>query len=302
MNEGTKGELLVFVGVCTLDTIALVRSFPEPDSRAVAEDFVTAGGGPAATAAVAAARAGAQTAFIGTVGDDDEGGRILAGLDSEGVDTSAVVREPGRGSGASVVIVGPHATRAIVTRPVPELVVERPAASRLIEHAAWVHLDHLGWPALPAIRQLGDSFRVSVDAGNPIPGFSPAGVDLYGPTLARLAAPGPSPRGRAEAEALLRQARELGAGAVVATDGERGSWTLDHGGRFLHVPADGQPVYSTLGAGDVFHGALLAGVASGLDLAEAARFASETAAASCAGLDGRSRIPRRLPTREGAAS
>lgn len=299
MNNGNHRGLLVFMGVCTLDTIARVGCFPEPDSRTVAEDFLTAGGGPAATAAVAAARAGAQTAFIGTVGDDDDGDRILAGLESEGVDISAVTRKQGRLSGASIVVVGPHATRAIVTRPVPDLVIDRSKASPLMERAAWVHADHLGWPAFQAVRQLGGSFRVSVDAGNPIPQFSPAGVDLYGPTLASLAETAP-PSGRAEAEVLLRRARQAGAGAIVATDGERGSWILDHDGRFLHVPAAQHDVCSTLGAGDVFHGALLAGVASGLDLFDSVHYASQTAAVSCAGLDGRSQIPRRHLPRGGA--
>ena len=49
---------------------------------------------------------------------------------------------------------------------------------------------------------------------------------------------------------------------------------------------------STLGAGDVFHGALVAAVVRGLPLAEQLAFANVTAALSCRGLDGRSRIPR----------
>jgi sugar/nucleoside kinase (ribokinase family) len=50
-------------------------------------------------------------------------------------------------------------------------------------------------------------------------------------------------------------------------------------------------VASTLGAGDVFHGALLASLADERSLAEALRRANATAALSCRGLDGRSGIP-----------
>jgi sulfofructose kinase len=55
------------------------------------------------------------------------------------------------------------------------------------------------------------------------------------------------------------------------------------------APVD-DPV-STLGAGDVFHGALLAAFVRGLALAEALAFANECAALSCRALDGRSAIP-----------
>lgn len=296
MNQNATG-LLVFVGACTLDTIARVAAFPEPESRTVAEDFAVAGGGPAATAAVAAARAGAATAFIGTVGDDPEGERILAGLDAEGIDVSAVTREEARPSGASIILVSPHGARAIVTRPVPELVIDPSTALPLLARASWVHTDHLGWAALRALPHPAHGYRTSVDGGNPIPGFNPDGVDLYAPTLSQLGGGAPA-RDPAEIASLLQGERRRGAAEVVATDGANGSWAISREGRIQHIPAAGQHVYSTLGAGDVFHGALLAGISSGLGLFGSVQYASETAALSCAGLDGRSRIPHRLPTAE----
>ena len=55
------------------------------------------------------------------------------------------------------------------------------------------------------------------------------------------------------------------------------------------VPVDG--LVSTLGAGDVFHGALLAAFVRGLDLLAALEQANAAAALSCRALDGRSAIP-----------
>ncbi|MGN7149988.1 carbohydrate kinase family protein [Arthrobacter sp. SAFR-179] len=292
MPQPSTGPLL-FVGCATLDSIALVQDYPAADSRTVATDFATAGGGPAATAAVAAARAGANTAFAGVLGTDEEGDRIIAGLEAEGVDTSAVVRDPGVKTGASVIIVS-RATesRAIVTRPVPP--VSFPAGSRffeLLESAAWVHTDHLGWNAVAGTAAL----NISVDAGNPIAAFSPRGVALYVPTIERLAAEYGADLSPA---ALLGKAVDDGASAVVATAGADGAWVLERGGEPVHVPATPAEIVSTLGAGDVYHGALLAAVAAGLPLVEAAAFAGRTAAASCAGLDGRSAIPHQAVTSE----
>jgi sugar/nucleoside kinase (ribokinase family) len=50
---------------------------------------------------------------------------------------------------------------------------------------------------------------------------------------------------------------------------------------------------STLGAGDVFHGALLAWLLRDAPLDEALRAANAAAALSCRALDGRSAIPTR---------
>jgi sugar/nucleoside kinase (ribokinase family) len=58
-----------------------------------------------------------------------------------------------------------------------------------------------------------------------------------------------------------------------------------------HAPAHAVQVLSTLGAGDVFHGALVAAVVRELPLEHQLHFANVTAALSCRGLDGRSRIP-----------
>ena len=295
MPQPSTGTLL-FVGCATLDSIALVQDYPAADSRTVATDFATAGGGPAATAAVAAARAGANTAFAGVLGTDEEGDRIISGLQAEGVDTSAVIRDPGVKTGASVIVVSKATeSRAIVTRPVPP--VSFPAGSRfagLLQSAAWVHVDHLGWNAVASVPGFNPgNLNLSVDAGNPIPAFSPRGVALYVPTIERLQAEygaGLAP------EALLGKALDDGATAVVATAGSQGAWVVERGGEPVHVPATPATIVSTLGAGDVYHGALLAAVAAGLPLVDAAVFAGRTASASCGGLDGRSAIPHQSIT------
>jgi sulfofructose kinase len=81
-----------------------------------------------------------------------------------------------------------------------------------------------------------------------------------------------------------------GAETVVVTHGAAGctGHTQDGLVEAPGVPCD--PV-STLGAGDVFHGALLAYLVRGAPLAEALRAANTAAALSCRSLDGRSAIP-----------
>lgn len=276
----------VFVGAATFDAIALVDGFPGADERVVAESVVYAGGGPAATGAVAAARLGARVAFIGTVGDDANGRAILEGLRDEGVDVSGVSVSRTQDSAASVVIVDrTRGTRAICNRPAP--IIDLAPGADLITTASIVHVDHVGWGPLHDSGLLAATACLSVDGGNDIPGFRADRVDLYVPTVEALR----RQYGDLPVDGLLTRAVADGATTVVATDGSRGSHALTSAGESAFAPALAVDVVSTLGAGDVFHGALVAAVVRRMPLAERLAFANATAALSCRALDGRSGIP-----------
>ena len=266
---------VVCVGLATRDTILAVPHHPAADELVLATDVAVAGGGPAATAAVALARLGIATAFVGAVGDDDTGAFIREGLEAEGVDVSELAIVPGRRSPESAIYVGPG-TRAIAAfrgdMGAPQL-SER--AQRLCRDAAWVHVDQTGFGAVP------HDVRLSIDAGNPVDGLDVHGVALYGPTEAALE------RDFGTAAAAL----DAGAQLVVVTRGAQGCTAYTAEGS---VAAAGTPIddpVSTLGAGDVFHGALLAALVREQPLGDALAFANRAAALSCRALDGRSAIP-----------
>ncbi|HZY33079.1 MAG TPA: PfkB family carbohydrate kinase, partial [Rhodanobacter sp.] len=64
------------------------------DARGFAARFTPFAGGAPANVAVAASRLGAVATFVGSVGEDLFGDFILRALESEGVDTSGVGRQP----------------------------------------------------------------------------------------------------------------------------------------------------------------------------------------------------------------
>ena len=259
---------VVCVGLATRDAILVVPRFPGPGERLVATEALVAGGGPAATAAVTLARLGVATAFVGAVGDDDAGLEIRDGLAREGVDVEGLAVVPGARSPQSTILVGPGGERTIVHVPgtAPLEVDELPSA-------AWVHVDQTGYPAVR-----GRGLRLSVDAGNPIPGLDPAEVALYAPTEAALAG-------------TPEDALAAGAGLVVVTRGAAGCVAVTREGERIEVPAPRVDAVSTLGAGDVFHGALLAQLVREVPLRQALAAANRIAAESCRALDGRSAIP-----------
>jgi sugar/nucleoside kinase (ribokinase family) len=273
--------VIVCVGLATLDTIAAVPGLPEPDGRVVATDHAVAGGGPAATAAVALARRGVEVAFVGRVGDDDAGAAIGHGLADEGVDVSELAVVRGRSPQSSILVSGASRAIAWFRGMLPPLELS-PRARELCLDAEWVHADHVGYAAAGALR---GSVRVSVDGGVTIPGLDVGGLALYAPTEDELHAAFGGPR------------RALAAGAelVVVTRGADGSAAYTPDGDVVDAPGIRVEVVSTLGAGDVFHGALLAELARDVPLAEALRAANEVAALSCRALDGRSAIPRTVP-------
>lgn len=278
---------LVCVGLATLDAVAVVSQRPAPDQRVLAEELVYSGGGPAATAAVASARLGSPVAFVGAVGDDGEGHRIVAALDDERVATTQLRIEAGRTTGASVVICEQDtASRTIYNRPTAPLALDEQAAE-LIRAADWVHVDHVGWPAVAAMLtglDPGSRPNVSVDHGSPVAGSRPTLVDLYVPTIERLRADfGNRPVGK-----LLD---ECTAPRVVATLGDQGSVAREDDGTHLEAPGVSVPVVSTLGAGDVFHGALVTAISRGKAMSDAMMYANVAAALSCRAADGRSAIP-----------
>ena len=80
------------------------------------------------------------------------------------------------------------------------------------------------------------------------------------------------------------------AGLTVVTRGADGC-TAYLDGDTIDVPGFPVEAVSTLGAGDVFHGALLAALERGLELRDALVRANASAALSCRALDGRSAIP-----------
>ena len=241
-------------GSLHLDTVVRGR-LPAPDETVMGEGVAYACGGKGGNQAVAAARAGARTAMIGRVGDDDAGRTLTANLEQHGVDVSgvAVGAEP---SGMSVAIVdeaGDYgavvvsgANRAIVIGAVPEanVLVLQNEVPQAVNEAVIAHSDAFTiWNAAPtrdgalvADLLVVNRVEASTMLGAPI-------ETAHGAVAALEAGRSPAPL----------TCITLGAGGAV----------IGGGARTLHVPAPKVDVVSSHGAGDCFVGALAAAIARG---------------------------------------
>ena len=279
------------VGITVLDRIWYLADLPKEGGKYVANNYTEVGGGPAATAAVAAAKLGADVDFIGRVGDDDTGSRLLAELESLGVNTRFTRIFKGARSSQSAVLVDASGERIIANYPSPDLPAEADWLQD-IDFSQWdVVLADVRWhdgakQALTLARQQGVTTVLDAD-------ITPQDIaELVALSdHAAFSAPGLQRMTQiAEAESALKKAQTLTNGHVYVTQGKDGCYWLEKGA-LSHLPAFQIDVVDTTGAGDVFHGALAVGLAQNQPAQEAVRFASAVAALKCTRPGGRAGIP-----------
>ncbi len=261
------------VGIATVDTIVLVDKYPSSNERVVALDSIRAVGGPATTAAVTLARLGIETALSCVIGDDDAGRFVFETLKHEGIDTQHVVVDKSvRTATGTIVVSRSEQTRAIMVQPHSQ----RPAKPANIDDYQWIHVDQFGMQTIKdwGVKR-GGTAKLSIDIGYDTPGLNAADYDLYAP----------SENITTDVSTAARDKN-----IVVVSKGGEGSVYSD-GVESGIVPAISAEIVSTLGAGDVFHGALVAAQVWSKPIAEAVAIANTVAGLSCRALDGQSGIP-----------
>jgi sulfofructose kinase len=237
---------------------------------------------------VALSRLGIATAIAGTIGGDEDGAEVLKIFAREGVDTSGISIGASATSGSVIVASKEHNSRAISTRQPMQQVNLNSEAKKLISQSKWLHVDHVGINRLKSENiSRGNGPKISFDAGYNVADFDAAEVDLFVPTDRQMALRFPDLQLSAAVEKDATSAKNI----TVATQGSDGSTGFSSESGLVHAAGFAVEVVSTLGAGDVFHGALLAQVIQGYKLEEALQRANAVAALSCRGLDGQSMIP-----------
>ena len=213
-------------------------------------------GGNALNVAAGLAAAGLPTAYVGAVGDDEEGCFVLAQGRARGIDMRHVAVARGR-TGRTTITVTPEGDRVFESEVLGVSATFRPSdeAVEFLKTRSWVHATGPGEivEALESVAAAG--VRLSYDV------YHPPRTERFhalAPLLevAFLSAPGSS---LAEAADLARDAVRRGARSAVVGRGKDGCLMLADGTVF-EQPAVPAKVVETLGAGD----ALIAGVITAL--------------------------------------
>ena len=285
---------ILAVGYACVDYITVVDRLPHLDEKMIVGNLLVQGGGPSATAMVAAARLGARPALVTSVADDGLGREIIEELTREGVDsTLSPVRRGGNSAFAFVMIERHSGLRTIVGRPA---VVKKLEPGELpveaIRRAKVVFVDGNEPEAQLAAAKIAREAGAPVifDAGN-----EKAGMEELLPYTDVLIASrgfgrdvgGSEDPEKAAAEFFSRG--NLSAAAVTA--GAEGAYFHTREGAF-HQRAFAVKAVDTTGAGDAFHGGYAYAMAQGWPARKSAEFAAAVAAMKCTKVGGRTGLPR----------
>ncbi len=274
-----------------MDHIFSVGEIPRQPLKYRARDFKAIGGGNAATAAVTIARLGGHARLIARLGDDPTGDAIVRELEGYGVDTRLVHRYPGCASLIASILVDDSGERLIVSYFDPRISHE-PDWLPPIPAGVGAMLADAQWPAgVIEMFRRAKAARIPtiLDADMPQCDASMIGAS----SVAAFSAPGLAGATGIEGVAEgLRVAARMGDGIMLATDGAQGVWWLE-GDELWHQDACRVDAVDTLGAGDVFHGALALALAEGRRLGDAVAFANAAAAIKVTRFGGRAGVPTR---------
>ncbi|MEQ9719680.1 sugar kinase [Yersinia alsatica] len=279
------------VGITVQDRLYYLAELPDGGGKYVAHDYREIGGGPAATAAVAAARLGAQVDFIGRVGDDATGNALLAELESYGVNTALSRRYANARSSQSAILVDSYGERIIINHPSPDLPDDAQWLTKIDFSHYDVVLADVRWhqgvlTAFTLARQAGVTTLLDADVTpqdiRPLVALADHAA-FSEPGLLRMT-------GENDTDMALLLAANDTNGHVYVTRGQKGCYWLE-AGQQQHQPGFEVDVVDTTGAGDVFHGALAIALGQKSTIALAVRYANAVAALKCTRPGGRAGIP-----------
>jgi len=294
-----RSHRVIVVGSVNIDLVAAVDRLPAAGETVTGARFAQHHGGKGGNQAVAAARLGTPTAFVGAVGDDAFGSEARAALEAEGVDVSELRTLPGQATGVALILVDGDGENSIAVAGGANATfsLEDIAASfdRLRPATGDVVLVGHEIPtatATEALRLAKASGATTIFNPAPATGVTPEALaltDVLTPNegeATQLVGRG----GDIEALAADLLGALAGGGRVLMTLGARGARLIGQNGTHP-IPAPDVPVVDTVGAGDTLNGALAAGLASGRPVVEAARRAVTAASLAATRAGAREGMP-----------
>ena len=277
------GVDVVGVGASCVDHVCRLPVFPEAGgarSKLRMQAQTRSCGGQTATALATCSSLGLRAAYLGAVGDDEDGRRILRELSERGVDVAHVQVEASPTATATILL-DAAGDRIVLWFREPALCYPPDRLpSDLIASARVVHIDDVDEPAALAAATLARAKGIPVTCDiDHITAATPELLKHISHPVFAESVP-LELTGERDPERALRKLRLTHPGRLVVTLGDRGAMALE-GDTLLVLPAFRVTVVDSTGAGDVFRGAYIRALADDWPAAAAIRFANAAAAVSC---------------------
>lgn len=281
---------LVVVGSHAPGIMVRVKRIPGAGETVIGWDLSQPkDGGKGSNQAIAAARLGLTTSFVGCIGMDNLGIDCENMLRDEGVDIRYLYRSDSTGTGAGIIILDEDGIPAMVTSMGANSELSFEQVESAIEGLVGAEILLTQFEILPEVALF--AARVARQHGmttivNPAPATP---VNLSDLEVADILVPneveakvllGIEPQAQIDLEPVaLKLLSATKAGTVVITAGERGILCADSSGVWQAQPPE-VPVVDTSGAGDVFCAALAGGLMRDMDHRDASNWACSVAALS----------------------
>jgi len=281
------------LGQCSIDILATVATYPPVDVKAETSVFEIQGGGPVATALVAATRLGLKTAFLGKIGGDEYGRLIRSGLADENVNLEGLVMAPDKASQTAFIAVEQKTgRRTIFWHRGSAFPLEIDELQRdVIKQSRFLHLDGLHIQASLEAAKIARRMKIPVmlDSGTYRPEIEPL-LPLIDYLVVGKGFAFSFLNTQDPVEAL-QELVTYGARMVCVTLGEEGCVAAANGVLFRQRAWKINPIIDTTGCGDAFHGGLIYALMKQWPTQTCLGFAAAVAALKCRALGGRAALP-----------
>lgn len=282
------------LGSANLDVVFTTDRIPLPGETLLARSSNRFAGGKGLNQAVAAARAGASTAFIAALGTDEPGAILATTIADAGID-DRFVRRVDEPTGQAFIVVNPQGENTIIVASganatmhslsEAEAAVLRASSVLLMQFE--LPLDVVTEAAMTAHDQ-GAVVMVNAAPAQALPDALLASLDyliVNEHEACELGGSADLATASGTLAALLPR--------LVVTVGADGAVLYDGGAEVARVEALPVVPVDTTGAGDTFCGAFAAAIAEGQEFVAAARFATAAAALSVQSVGAVPSIPGR---------
>ncbi|MDO7806278.1 ribokinase [Lactiplantibacillus pentosus] len=289
------------LGSLNVDSILRFKRFPKPGETLPLTGKSVAGGGKGANQAIAAARAGAQTTFIGKVGQDQEGTFMVQQLTESGVDDRFVQHSDEAATGSAFILLDASSeNRILIDGGTNQLVTAEDVeqAQSVIADSTFliaqfetpIAATQRGFELARAAQQ--KTILNPAPATDAVPAELLAVTDLIVPNETETETlTGVHITDETSMVAGAQKLQALGVANVIITVGSKGAFWM-RGAEHGFVPAFKVDAVDTTAAGDTFIGALSSVLQPDFsNLAEAVRFANRASSLAVQKLGAQPSIP-----------
>ena len=287
---------IVCIGMPVRDLIFRVPEVPARGQKEYASEFVEVAGGNSPNAAITISRLGGRVLLTGPIGGAHATSNAIIDdqFRGEGIDTSGLVTVDDVVTPISSVLIDPSGERTIATFRDPKLwTVALPSAETLLADCDAILIEsrcaEFGTDVCAEARRRG--IPVVIDGDRMM--SMREGLLQIASHIVFSADALHATAGESDDVTALRKLTQVTPALLGVTSGARGVIWLDPQGEPKQMPAFPVHTVDTLGAGDAFHGAFTLGIAEGMALEQAMRFASATAALKCTRFGGAFGSPQR---------